>query len=104
MLKLMYCGTADITEENVLAILDVSVRFDVAPLVQYCVHFLQNHTSSEHACKMLEVGVKYGLSKLMDKCIELIVTDDHILASEDFQRLPQGAIIELAKHESWNMH
>jgi hypothetical protein len=53
---------------------------------------------------MLEVGVQYGLTKLMDKCIELIVTDDHILESEDFYRLPQAAIIELAKHDSWNMH
>lgn len=104
MLKLMYCGTAEITFDNVLAILDVSVRFDVAPLVQFCVQFLQNHTSSEHACRMLEVGVQYNLSKLMDKCIELIVTDDHILDSEDFYRLPQSAVIELAKHDSWNLH
>lgn len=104
MLKLMYCGTAEITFDNVLAILDVSVRFDVAPLVQFCVQFLQNHTSSEHACRMLEVGVQYGLTKLMDKCIELIVTDDHILESEDFYRLPQSAVIELAKHDSWNLH
>jgi len=104
MLKLMYCGTAEIMVDNVLAILDVSVRFDVAPLVQFCVQFLQNHTSSEHACRMLEVGVQYGLVKLMDKCIELIVTDDHILGSEDFLHLPQAAIIELAKHGSWNMH
>merc|ERR1719335_277051 len=104
MLKLMYCGTAGIMFDNVLAILDVSVRFDVAPLVQFCVHFLQDGTSSEHACRMLEVGVQYGLSKLMDKCIELIVTDDHILESEDFQKLPQAAVIELAKHDSWNMH
>merc|ERR1719158_581604 len=104
MLKLMYCGTAEITFDNVLSILDVSVRFDVAPLVQFCVQFLQNHTSSQHACRMLEVGVQYGLAKLMDKCIELIVTDDHILESEDFRGLPQAAIIELAKHDSWNMH
>lgn len=104
MLKLMYCGTAEITVDNVLAILDVSVRFDVAPLVQFSVQFLQNHTSSEHACRMLEVGVQYSLVKLMDKCIELIVTDDHILVSEDFSRLSQAAVIELAKHDSWNMH
>jgi len=104
MLKMMYCGTAEITFDNVLAILDVSVRFDVGPLVQFCVIFLQNQTSSEHACRMLEVGVQYNLTKLMDKCIELIVTDDHILVSEDFHRLPQNAIVELAKHDSWNMH
>jgi len=104
MLKLMYCGNCEITVDNVLAILDVSVRFDVSPLVQFSVQFLQNHTSSEHACRMLEVGVQYGLVKLMDKCIELIVTDDHILESEDFNRLSQSAVIELAKHNSWNMH
>mmetsp|Transcript_11147 Transcript_11147/g.25307 ORF Transcript_11147/g.25307 Transcript_11147/m.25307 type:complete len:647 (+) Transcript_11147:45-1985(+) len=104
MLKLMYCGVADITEENVLAVLDVSVRFDVAPLVQFCVQFLQSHTSSEHACRMLEIGVQYGLSKLIDKCIDLIVTDDHILESEDFHQLSQAAVMELAKHDSWNMH
>lgn len=104
MLKLMYCGTAEITFDNVLAILDVSVRFDVGPLIQFCVVFLQNQTSSEHACRMLEVGVQYNLTKLMDKCIELIVTDDHILVSEDFHRLPQTSIVELAKHDSWNMH
>merc|ERR1719221_663827 len=104
MLKMMYCGTAEITVDNVLSILDVSVRFDVAVLVQFSVQFLQNHTSSEHACRMLEVGVQYGLVKLMDKCIELIVTDDHILESADFDRLSQAAVIELAKHDSWNMH
>merc|ERR1719198_2427978 len=102
-MRFMYTGTVQITVDNVLPTLDVSVRFDVAPLVQFCVQFLQNHTSSEHACRMLEVGVQYGLSKLMDKCIELIVTDDHILESEDFHRLPQAAIVELAKHDSWNM-
>eukprot|EP00439_Symbiodinium_sp_Y106_P072750 s175_g13.t1 len=54
MLKLIYTGTAEITAETVLAILDVSVRFDVAPLVQFSVQFLQNHATSEHACRMLE--------------------------------------------------
>eukprot|EP00931_Biecheleriopsis_adriatica_P100915 TRINITY_DN76150_c0_g1_i1.p1 TRINITY_DN76150_c0_g1~~TRINITY_DN76150_c0_g1_i1.p1 ORF type:complete len:867 (+),score=198.65 TRINITY_DN76150_c0_g1_i1:304-2601(+) len=104
MLKLIYTGTAEITADNVLAILDVGVRFDVAPLVQFSVQFLQNHTTSEHACRMLEVGVQYGLVKLVDKCIELIVTDDHIMGSEDFNRLSQAAVIELAKHDSWNLH
>eukprot|EP00929_Paragymnodinium_shiwhaense_P027826 TRINITY_DN16249_c0_g1_i1.p1 TRINITY_DN16249_c0_g1~~TRINITY_DN16249_c0_g1_i1.p1 ORF type:complete len:650 (-),score=126.43 TRINITY_DN16249_c0_g1_i1:64-2013(-) len=104
MLKMMYCGTAEITVDNVLAILEVSVRFDVAPLVQFSVQFLQNHTSSDHACRMLEVGVQYGLVQIMDKCIELIVTDDHILQSGDFSRLSQGAVVELAKHNSWNLH
>ncbi|CAJ1384746.1 unnamed protein product [Effrenium voratum] len=51
-----------------------------------------------------EIGVQYGLSKLVDKCIELIVTDDHILESEDFNGLSQAAMIELAKHDAWNLH
>ncbi|CAK0794107.1 unnamed protein product [Prorocentrum cordatum] len=67
MLKMMYCGSVEITVDNVLAILDVSVRFDVAPLVQFSVQFLQSHTSSEHACWMLDVGVQYGLVKLVDR-------------------------------------
>lgn len=104
MLKLIYTGTAEITAETVLAILDVSVRFDVAPLVQFSVQFLQNHATSEHACRMLEVGVQYGLCKLVDKCIELIVTDDHILDSEDFNALSQAAVVEMAKHDAWNLH
>lgn len=104
MLKLMYCGNAELTADNVLDILGVSVRFDVQPLVHFSVEFLQGHTSSEHACRMLEVGVQYGLSNLVDRCIELIVTDDHILQSEDFSRLSQTAVVELAKHDSWNMH
>jgi hypothetical protein len=66
MLQLMYCGTAELTVDNVLAILDVSVRFDVAPLVQFSVQFLQSHTGSENACRMLEVGVQYGLTNLVD--------------------------------------
>lgn len=104
MLKLMYTGAAEITADNVLAILDVSVRFDVVPLTQFSVQFLQNNTTNEHSCHMLEVAVQYGLVKLVDKCIELIVTDDHILNSEDFYRLSQAAVIELAKHDSWNLH
>ncbi|CAJ1457593.1 unnamed protein product [Effrenium voratum] len=61
------------------------------------------------ACRYLKhqakvIGVQYGLSKLVDKCIELIVTDDHILESEDFNGLSQAAMIELAKHDAWNLH
>eukprot|EP00434_Breviolum_minutum_P002632 symbB.v1.2.002325.t1/scaffold123.1/size315817/10 len=54
LLKLIYTGVADISPENVLSILDVAVRFDVSPLVQFAVQFLQNHATSEHACRMLE--------------------------------------------------
>jgi len=104
MLKMMYSGKVELTVDNVLAVLDASARFDLKPLVQFCVQFMQNHTSIEQACMMLEVGVQYGLVKLVDKCIELIVTDDHILESEEFNRLSQASVIELAKHDSWNLH
>ncbi|CAL1145307.1 unnamed protein product, partial [Cladocopium goreaui] len=104
LLRLIYTGVADISPENVLSILDVAVRFDVSPLVHFAVQFLQNHATSEHACRMLEIGIQYQLSKLVDKCIELIVTDDHILESEDFNNLSQAAMIELAKHDAWNLH
>ena len=53
---------------------------------------------------MLEVAVQYNLTKLIDKCIELIVTDDHILESEEFRKLSPQAALELAKHDSWNLH
>ncbi|CAK9006200.1 unnamed protein product [Durusdinium trenchii] len=104
LLKLIYTGVVDISPETVLSILDVAVRFDVAALMQFSVQFLQNHATSEHACRMLEIGVQYHLGKLVDKCIELIVTDDHILESEDFNNLSQSAMIELAKHDAWNLH
>eukprot|EP00913_Durusdinium_trenchii_P022727 g21343.t1 len=56
LLKLIYTGVVDISPETVLSILDVAVRFDVAALMQFSVQFLQNHATSEHACRMLEVG------------------------------------------------
>lgn len=104
MLKLMYTGQAEINPDNVLAILDVSTRFDVSPLTEFSVQFLQSHICSEHACRILEVGVQYGLPKLVDSCIELIVTEDFLLASEDFCRLSRAAILEMAKHDSWNLN
>jgi len=103
MLKLMYCGVVDIDVDNVLAVLDVSVRFDVQPMVQFCVEFLQTNINSEHACRMLETGVQYSMPQIIDKCIDLIV-NDHLLDSEDFTRLSQSAVLELAKHDSWNVH
>merc|ERR1719424_1053933 len=104
MLKMMYSGHVELSVDNVLAVLDASARFDVEPLLQFCIEFMQSHTTIEQACMMLEVGVQYGLKRLTDKCIELIVTDDHILESEEFCRLSQASVMELARHDSWNMH
>ena len=55
LLRMMYCGDALITENNVLSVLECANRFDVGLLMQYCVQFLQVHTGSHHATKMLEV-------------------------------------------------
>lgn len=104
MLKLMYFGTVEISVENALAVLDVSHRFDVASLVNFSVEFLQNHTNSDHACRMLEVAVRYGLTRLVDKCIEVVVTNDRVLQSEDFWQLSETAMVELAKYRYWAMH
>eukprot|EP00397_Hematodinium_sp_SG-2012_P036020 GEMP01038833.1.p1 GENE.GEMP01038833.1~~GEMP01038833.1.p1 ORF type:complete len:532 (+),score=97.33 GEMP01038833.1:30-1598(+) len=104
MLKFMYTGVVQMDIDNVLSLLDVSGRFDVKPIVDFCVLFLQRHTTAEYACQMLEVGVRYSLNLLIDKCVELIVTDEHVLASDDFLKLSRDCMMMMVAHDSWNLH
>lgn len=104
MLKFMYTGMVNIDTDNVLSLLDAAGRFDVQPIVNFCVTFLHQHTTAEYACQMLEVGVQYNLERLIDKSIELIVTDNNVLESEDFLKLSRSAIDYVTKHDSWNLH
>jgi len=53
---------------------------------------------------MLEVAVRYGLTRLVDKCIELVVTNLPTFQSEDFWQLSEAAMAELAKYQYWAMH
>eukprot|EP00439_Symbiodinium_sp_Y106_P071285 s175_g12.t1 len=77
--------------------------FCALPEVLADLHELQQATPCASASPV-QVGVQYGLCKLVDKCIELIARIPARFETQDFNGLSQAAVVEMAKHDAWNLH
>lgn len=71
MLRFMYTGSCEITDENVVQLTAIADRFDIKELLQICANPV---ISKDNCCKMLQQAIQYHIDGIMDKCSEFLLS------------------------------
>merc|ERR1712136_479109 len=82
ILGFMYTGEIPFPSfEDTIKLLDISVYYQIAPLVERCVHFLESTISPETSCYLLWISKELALNDLTDSCHDYIINHFSELSS-----------------------
>ncbi|XP_047132004.1 kelch-like protein 12 isoform X2 [Hydra vulgaris] len=100
ILSYIYCGSIEISEENVQDILEASALMLLESLKERCGKFLRDRIDEENCLRIFSLSKQFSLSTLQTKTFELITSHFSELCSHpDFQLLDASALIDILSCE-----
>lgn len=71
MLRFMYTGSCDITDENVVQLTAIADRFDIKELSQMCAN---PAISKSNCCNMMQRAIQYHMDSIVYKCSAFLLS------------------------------
>lgn len=98
ILSCMYTGKIHLTELNVEAFLEASIKLGFYIIQDACEEFLTEKTTATNCLKMLDTAFKYCLNNLSEAALKLSAKNFKVIVKrQEFKELPVEQVIALLK-------
>ncbi|KAJ5070781.1 hypothetical protein M0811_01762 [Anaeramoeba ignava] len=99
VVRFMYDGHAEITQETAIPILAMADQFIIPELKQTASIFIKQHTTKNNVLDVLAKSIEYHADDVTSKCIYLIAKNFCFLDQSNFNWMPYEIFLKLISHD-----
>jgi hypothetical protein len=98
MLQCLYSDRADITAEDLEAVMEVAKKFQVESLQQLCLHWMHTGVTAENACQLLIKG-DFGVDEKHFALTFIEENIEEVIGTPGWDDLPQDKLITILRSD-----
>jgi len=101
LLKFIYSGEAEISEENIWKLLSIGSMYDVGGLQDVCINYLSSYMSLNNCLQVYEFADMHSLPFLKEKALDFILNDfEEFSEKEQFLEISFSLLKQLIQNDS----
>ncbi|XP_062578644.1 BTB/POZ domain-containing protein 2-like [Saccostrea cucullata] len=104
LLRFLYCGDVDVTEDTVIGALYAAEKYDAEELKKASKLYLDQNITTETVCSIIESAKLFNFENLTEKCMDFIEENcDSVFQSPSALGLMKETLSEIVSSENLNI-